>query len=425
VAEHTSEGDEPSPFAIKDRLSGIGVVDNPHPRLHELRAACPVHRGSPSGLFGTTGPDNYIIPDDQQLSVLTFTEADRAFRDSATFSNAYYRPYLRAVIGKTILEMDPPEHHRFRTLIQGAFTKPAVARWEDDFARPIIASYLDRLAPLGRADLAADFAFHYPIAVTAAAVGLGTDDVETFYEQATLLTNVAIDQERRLGAAAELGALVKALIAERRRQPTGDLISVLVGARFREAGEGADRLTDDEIVAFVRLLVPAGAQTTYRTLTNLLYALLTHPEQLAALRADRSLIPQAIEEGLRWESPLLSFGRTATVDTSIAGQPVEAGKVVNLCVHAANRDPSRWERPGDFDILREPRGHLGFGQGNHLCLGIHFARMELRVALELVLDRLPGLRLDPDVPCAGITGLAARTAVNLPCVWDVPEGASE
>jgi cytochrome P450 len=425
VGERTIDGGEPSPFAIKDRLSGVGVVDNPHPRLHELRATCPVHRGSPSGLFGTTGPDNYIIPDDEQLSVLTFTEADRAFRDSATYSNSYYEHYLRTVIGKTILEMDPPEHHRFRTLIQGAFTKPAVARWEDDFAREIIASYLDALAPNGRGDLAADFAFHYPIAVTAAAVGLGIDDVETFYEQATLLTNVAIDQERRLGAAAELGALVRTLIAERRREPTGDLISVLVGARFREAGEGADRLTDDEIVAFVRLLVPAGAQTTYRTLTNLLYALLMHPEQLAALRADRSLIPQAIEEGLRWESPLLSFGRTATLETSIAGQPVEAGKVVNLCVHAANRDPSRWERPDEFDIFREPRGHLGFGQGNHLCLGIHFARMELRVALELVLDRLPGLRLDPDVPCAGITGLAARTAVNLPCIWDVPEGAAE
>ena len=424
MGEHTVDGDEPSPFAIKDRLSGVGVVANPHPRLHELRAACPVHRGSLSGLFGVLGPDNYIIPDDQQLSVLTFTDADRAFRDSATYSNAYYQHYLRTVIGKTILEMDPPEHHRFRMLIQGAFTKQAVARWEHDFARDIIASYLDRLVPAGCGDLAADFAFHYPIAVTAAAVGLGIDDVETFYEQATLLTNVAIDEERRLGAAAELGALVQTLIAERREQPTGDLISVLVEARFREGGAGADRLTDDEIVAFVRLLVPAGAQTTYRTLTNLLYALLTHPEQLDALRADPGLIPQAIEEGLRWESPLLSFGRTATADVTIADQPVAAGEIVNLCVHAANRDPSRWERPDEFDIFREPHGHLGFGQGNHLCLGIHFARMELRVALELVLERLPGLRLDADAPCAGITGLAARTAVNLPCTWDVPEGAA-
>lgn len=412
---------EESPFEVKNRLSGVGIVHDPHPRLHELRAECPVHRGSVSGIFGTVGPDNYIVADDHQVSVFTYELADAGFRNSAQLSNAYYVPYLSDVIGQTILEMDPPGHHRFRALIQGAFTKPEMERWEREFATEIIAGYLDKMAPKGRGDLATDFAFHYPIAVTAAAVGLGVDNVETFYEQATKLTNVAIPRDERLAAAEDMGKLVRRLVEERRADPQQDLISVLTKARFRNAGERTDtQLTDDEIVAFVRLLVPAGAQTTYRTLTNLLYALLTNPDQLDALRGDRSLIPQAIEEGLRWEGPLLSFGRITTEDITLGGFDVPAGDVVNLCVNAANRDPSRWNDPDAFDIFRAPQAHLSFGSGTHTCLGVHFARMELRVALELILDRLPNLRLDPDAEGVEISGLASRTALHLPCVWDVP-----
>lgn len=414
------------PFAQKNRFGGIGVVDNPHPRLHELRNECPVHHGSISGIFGMVGPDNYIFTDDHQVSVLNWDLADAGFRNHGQLSNSYYIPYLREVIGRTILEMDPPEHLCYRQLIQGAFTKNEMQRWEDEFATAIVTSYLDKLAPLGRGDLAEDFAFHYPIAVTAAAIGLGIDRVEEFYEQATLLTNVSVPTEARLAAAEELGNLVQRLIIERRANPQQDLISVLATAKFRNAGDRTDTmLTDEEIIAFVRLLVPAGAQTTYRSLTNLLYALLTHPEQMEAIRQDRSLIPQAIEEGLRWDGPLLSFARVATQDLTIGGVDVPEGDVVNLCVHAANRDPQRWENPDEFDIFRAPQAHLSFGMGTHTCLGVHFARMEMRVAVELLLDRLPNLRLDPDAGPVSISGLQSRTAVRLPCVWDVPNSTSE
>lgn len=409
------------PFEAKNRLSGVGIVSNPHPRLAELRDACPAHRGSVSGLFGTIGPDNFIFPDSQQVTAFTYELAEAQFRNSKQLSNASYTPYLHDVLGRTILEMDPPEHHRYRSLIQGAFTKPEMERWEAEFAHDIIAGYLDRLAPAGRGDLAADFAFHYPIAVTAMAVGLGLEGVDAFYEQATLLTNVSVPEEQRKGAARELGEIIQGLIDERRAHPTRDLISVLTQARFRNAGERTDTmLTDNEIVAFVRLLVPAGAQTTYRALTNLLYGLLTHPDQLDALRADRSLIPQAIEEGLRWDGPIVSFARLTTEELELAGLEVPAGGVVNMCVHAANRDPSRWSEPDTFDIHREPQGHLSFGSGTHTCLGVHFARMELRLALDLILDRLPNLRLDPEADDVAITGLWQRTALHLPCVWDVP-----
>ena len=413
-------------FAAKDRLFGVGLVRDPHPRLRELSEQCPVHRGSISGLFGVVGPDNFLTPDERQVSVFGFDAVDRGFRDPVTFSNAYYQPLLGAVIGRTILEMDPPEHQRFRLLLQGAFSKKEMVRWERDFVQDIVAVALDRLARRGRGDLAADFAFHYPITVTAVAAGLPVDDVPTFYEQAALLTNVAVDEAERLRAGEELGNLVQRMIDECRRVPRGDLIGILVDAEIVNPDTGEpERLRDDEIIAFMRLLVPAGAQTTYRTLTNLLYALLTHPEQLDAITRDRSLIPQAVEEGLRWEPPLLSFGRIATVDTEIAGEPIAAGTTVNLCVSHANRDPARWDDADAFDIFRPAHAHLGFGQGNHVCLGIHFARMELRVALELILDRLPGLRLDPDADDVHIAGLASRTAVHLPCVWDPISGTEE
>ena len=213
------------------------------------------------------------------------------------------------------------------------------------------------------------------------------------------------------------------VITARRAEPKDDLISVLVQAEIKNPDGTRDALTDDEIVNMVRLLVPAGAQTTYRTLTNLLVAS-PHPSRPVpdARRAIRRSIPRAIEEGLRWEAPLLSFGRTAARDTEIAGHPIASGTTVNLCVHSANRDPSRWADPDRFDITRPPKGNLSFGQGNHICLGIHFARMELRVALELIIEHLPNLRLDPDADDVHIGGLASR---GVPSSVPVRAGTSD
>lgn len=411
-------------FAAKNLLGGIGLVRDPHPKLHELRDACPVHAGSVSGLFGVVGPDNYLTPDDRQVSVFRWEDVDAGFRDAETFSSSYYIPSLREVVGRTILEMDPPEHQRYRMLLQGAFTRNEMVWWEREFVRGLVEAQIDKIAPLGRADLAKDFAFHYPISVIAFAVGLPVEHVPSFYEQAAKLTNVAIGAEERMQASEDLAAMVRGVIAERRREPKKDLISVLVQAEVAMPDGTMAKLTDDEIVNTARLLVPAGAQTTYRTLTNILFALLSDRSQLELLVNDRSLIPRAIEEGLRWEPPLMSFGRIATHDTEIAGHPVAAGTTVNFCVHSANHDPSRWTDPDRFDLMRPVKGHVSFGQGNHICLGIHFARMELRVALEVILDRLPNLRLDPEAEDIHIGGLQSRSAVALPCVWDtaVDEG---
>ncbi len=266
--------DQDDAFDVKNKLGGIGTVRDPHPRLRELREECPVHAGSVSGLFGIVGPDNYLTPDDSQVSVFGFDEVDQAFRDPETFSNRYYVPYLREVLGRTILEMDPPDHQRYRSLLQGAFTKAEMVKWEASFVRDLVRSRLARLAPAGRGDLATDFAFHYPISVMSAAAGLPVEHVDTFYDQATKLTNVAIAEADRLAASRDMEVMVGEVLAARRVEPRDDLISVLAAAELRQPDGTVEKLTDEEIVTFVRLLVPAGAQTTYRTLTNLLFALL-------------------------------------------------------------------------------------------------------------------------------------------------------
>jgi len=165
-------------------------------------------------------------------------------------------------------------------------------------------------------------------------------------------------------------------------------------------------------------LLPAGAETTYRSSSNLLFGLLTNPDQLRALADDRSLLPQAIEEGVRWEPPLTGIVRLATEDVEVDGVPVRCGSVVNVCIAAANRDETRWERPDAFDLFRPAKAHVSFALGPHTCLGMHLARMETTVAVETILDRLPNLRLDPSAEDVHISGVTFRAPRALPVVVD-------
>jgi cytochrome P450 len=216
-----------------------------------------------------------------------------------------------------------------------------------------------------------------------------------------------------VAASRQLRGLFARVLAERRREPRDDLMSVLAHAEL-----DGTRLTDEEIFAFLRLLAPAGAETTYRSSSNLLFGLLSHPEQLDAVRRDRALVPQAIEEGLRWEPPLLGIMRTATRAVELAGVTIPEGGVVNVNLGSANRDETRWERPDQFDIFREPKQHLAFAFGAHRCLGMHLARAETEVLLDALFERLPNLRLDPAAEDVHVTGLIFRSPLALPVVFD-------
>lgn len=223
-----------------------------------------------------------------------------------------------------------------------------------------------------------------------------------------------VNPERGREASEALAEYLRPILEARRAEPRDDLISGLAAAEI-----DGEKLSDEEIFSFLRLLLPAGVETTYRAFGNLLYGLLTHPDQLEAVRIDRSLISQAIEEAVRWEPPLSMITRVATRDTELGGVHIPAGSSVMPVLGSANREERRFADPEEFNIFRPARAHIGFGYGVHVCLGMHLARMEMRVALNLLLDRLPNLRLDPSVGDVYIRGQVFRSPTSLPVVFDV------
>ncbi|MGH9188058.1 MAG: cytochrome P450 [Acidimicrobiales bacterium] len=407
---------ELDPFERFNRAMGVGTVTNPYPDFAALREQ-PIVPADIRRMFGIdVGLDEIPLGDlPPVFTVTTFDAAQEVLHDGKRFSSAGYAPVMGPVMGHTILEMDEPEHHTYRGLIQQAFTRKAMERWELGLVQPIVDELIDGFAPTGTAELVRQLTFPFPVNVIAGLLGLPRDDLPQFHRWAVELISVSVDFEGALAASAALRDYLLGFVDERRVTPGDDLISVLAQAEH----EG-QRLTDDEILAFCRLLLPAGAETTYRSSSNLLCGLLTHPDQLDALRADRSLFPQAIEEGLRWECPLLTIMRLATEDTDVGGVPVPQGAVLVLNVGSANHDPSRWDNPDAFDIFRPQHPHVAFATGGHMCLGMHLARMETRVALDRVFDRLPGLRLDPDADPPVISGMTFRAPTALPVIFDSP-----
>jgi cytochrome P450 len=411
----TETADDYDPFEAFDRAQGSEAGLDPYPRFRELLEQCPVHQGG-SQLIRDDALDvsAFTDPDAQPYTVFSYDAVERVLRDHETFSSTGYAKSMGLVMGHTILEMDEPEHRAYRSLIAQAFTRSEMERWERDWIRPVVHEHIDAFAGRGHADLVKELTFSFPNTVMARAMDLPEEGREQFYRWSVEITNMSAEPERGFAASQALYDYFQELITPRRARAGDDLISLLAHAEL-----DGQTLTDDEIIAFLRLLLPAGSETTYRSSSNLLYGLLSHPDQLDALRADRALMAQAIEEGLRWEAPLTGIGRTASRDVDIDGVTIPAGSPVAVCLGAANRDPSRWDDPEEFDILRDRRQHIAFATGNHMCLGMHLARIETEVMLEAVLDRLPNLRLDPNRTDLEIVGIMFRSPRSLPVLFDV------
>lgn len=403
------------PFDAFNRSHGAGVVRSPYPRFAELREEAPVQEGNLVKLVGL-GSDlpmsEAYASAGARTSYCAFSHAavERVYRDNEVFSSkTAENEGMELVMGHTILNMDEPEHRTYRGLVQQAFSRAAMVRWEKELVRPVIDRHLDRFIERGSADLVGELTFSFPVQVIAALLGLPEEDLATFHRLAVELLLIISDIERGLAASQQLGEYFTSIIAERRERPAEDVISVLAHAEL-----DGQRLEDHEIVAFLRLLLPAGAETTYRSSSNLLVGLLSDRAQWEALASDRRLIPQAIEEGLRWEPPLTMTGRTCIRDTVVEGVEIPAGASVTACIGAANHDPARWDDPERFDVHRKPKQHLAFAFGPHMCLGLHLARMETTSLLNALLDRTPNLRLDPEAEDVHITGLVFRAPATLP-----------
>ena len=396
------------PFELQDTVSG--EIRDPYPRMGELRRQHPVHLGPVDLGDGLSDVDPTRPP---PVTVFGFDEAVQVLRDNQTYSSSVYEGIMGLVMGRTILQMDEPEHRLHRALVSPTFRSKVLERWEGDLVQRVVDELLDDFATEGSADLVQQLTFHFPVQVIAEILGLPRADFPRFQRWAIEITSVTTNWDRGVAASEALRDYFADVVEERRVRPADDLISDLLTVEV-----DGRRLDDEEIFSFLRLLLPAGVETTYRASGNLLYGLLTNPDQLRAVREDRSLLPDAFEETIRWEPPVTVILRRAMADTELAGVPVTAGADVGLLLGSANRDERKYEHPDRFDLFRESRQSLGFGFGVHVCLGMHLARMETRVAVNALLDRMPDLTLDP-APDQDlhIKGMAFRSPIALPVAF--------
>lgn len=381
---------------------------SPYPMLSELRAKAAVHRGWPE-MGIPPSPDG----EHQVFSAYTFAAVKAIFTDNKTFSTKCYEAIVRPLQGPTILEMQDPEHAVYRKLHEFAFARSSMRRWESELVRPLVEGTMNRLRDRKTADLVEEVFMPIPVRVIAALIGLPDDDIPEFHRLAIDLLGFHSDMDAALNASAQLKEYFVGILADRRRDPKDDMVTVLADADI----DGV-RMSDEQIYGFMRNLLPAGAETTSRSTANLALGLLTHPDQLAAVAADRSLLPQAIEEGIRWETPLLNFMRETTRDAEFFGVNVPAGSTMSMNLGSANHDAARWDRPEEFDIFRDRKPHIGFGHGAHVCLGMHLARLESTIIFNMMFDRLPGLRLDQDAPTPFAAGTFFRSPQVIRVVWD-------
>lgn len=338
-----------------------------------------------------------------------FSLAEAAARDVPRLTPQRY--------GAILTDLDPPEHTRLRRLVAKAFTVRRVELlWAQ--AERIAYELLDGMVKAGQpADLVQGFAVPLPGLMICELLGVPYADRDQFREWVgAFMSTTALTAEQRGAQLGQLAGYLAKLAAQRYEAPTDDLLGALVAASV-----DGERLTADELTQLTLLLLAAGYESTASQITNFTYALLSHPDQLTLLRARPELMPNAVEELMRWV-PLLvtadTLPRYALEDVQLGSGTIPAGDPVLLAKHAANRDPRAYEDPNRLDLTRNAQGQLGFGHGAHHCLGAPLARMDLQVALAALLDRLPGLHLAvPEDHLQWKTGMAVRGPIALPIGW--------
>ncbi|MDE0059302.1 MAG: cytochrome P450 [Defluviicoccus sp.] len=324
--------------------------------------------------------------------VLTrYEDADAMLRDHERFGAEDRRFYDTGLT--TMLDLDPPDHTRLRALVSRAFTPRSVSRWHG-CVREIADRLLDAVSGQDRFDLIAALGYPLPVTVIAEMLGVPADDMDRFEVWSNdialivepILAPAQVEGVRR--ATGELFAYFETIVEARRREPRDDLVSALLAAEER-----GDRLTREELLSTMLLILVAGNETTRNLIGNGMLALLRHPDQLQRLRDQPDLLDPAVDELLRYDSPVQLDGRVVREDVEMGGRRLRAGQKVIALLGAANRDPAAFENPEALDIGRRERSHLSFGRGIHYCLGASLAVLEARIAFQSLLERFPSIRL--------------------------------
>jgi cytochrome P450 len=399
------------PFLSDEHV--FGSIADPWREAAKYRRRSPVSRGSYGAAFGA--PADPAAAGRPQYTAWTYDAVRVVLDDPVTFSSSViHRLGVEKAFGRILIVMEPDEHARWRPFLQAVFSPATVKEWTGSVIRPLVHELIDDFASDGRAELVERFTRRFPFELIYRLLDLPRADIDLFQKLAVTQTfAITPFVEEATEAGGHLADYFRCLVAERNTADGHDLISQLI--RTRVAGEALDL---EVLIAFLRHILNAAADTSYRTTGCLLVALLSDPAAMRDVRANPSLIPLAIEEALRWEGPVASNFRTVTRDCHLAGVPLEAGAVIYVAQGSANRDEKYFVDSDRFDLHRSRTvRHLGFGSGPHTCVGMQLARVQIREAVKALLGRLPGLRLDPQAPPPVIRGFNFRAPPRLQVVF--------
>ncbi len=396
-------------------LTGAAFRADPYPTYARWRAETPICRANLP--FKQTG---WLVT--RYDDAVTVLKDPRFINDRAkaqTPEQAARMPWIPALfkpLERSMLNMDEPDHNRLRGLVHKAFTPRLVANMLGRI-RTLTEELLDAVQAKGRMDLIRDYALPLPTTVIAEMMGVPVQDRHKFHRWSNALISTSGSTWGMLGMLHPLWAFLRYIrkqIRIRQAEPRDDLIGALVQAR-----EDGDRLSEDELLAMIFLLLFAGHETTVNLIGNGLLALLEHPAQMDRLREDPDLIKPAIEELMRYDSPVqMASERYAREEVTIGGVTIAPGETVHAVLGSANRDERQFDRPDDLDIARDPNRHLAFGQGVHYCVGAPLARLEGQIAINALLRRFPDLRLAvPSQALRRRPGLGLRGLVSLPLAF--------
>ena len=409
-------------FSHSDRTEMIDLLDDPLRefaiKLQAMGSVVKGHGvGTPLGAqvqFGDVILPNMFLTasacEGEVYAAVTWSTVRTLFTSPKLFSSSCFKDSLGRQ-GPTLTTMDPPEHTKYRRVAQPGFLPAPVQRYNAELIRPSIERRFSDLRPKGRGDLLRELTANMAFEINGMIIGFDPADV------AFLATckAMAFGHDREAGARASeaQNTFTKALIAKRRAEPKDDLISLMIAQEV-----DGEPVTERNLLGLVNVILAGGIDTIYKQSGNIICLLLNNPAQLDVLRGDRKLIPNFVEEAVRFEGVATNFPRMAIADAELGGTAIPKDSIVFGMIFAADRDPGRWANPHTLDAAREIQPNLAFSAGTHSCIGAQVARLALACFVEHLLDDLPNLRWDAAYPRPRITGWNQRMVLGLPTIWD-------
>lgn len=366
---------------------------NPYPFYRQMREASPVQFNETYGSWG----------------VYSYETVQRVLTDYPSFSSQIMGDSMDLPLSASMINSDPPRHRKLRSLVTQAFTPRTVAQLAPRVTE-IVHEQLDKVQAQGHMDVVRDLAYPLPVTVIAELLGVPAKDRDRF----KYWSDVIVGTEDSAGneAQAEMSNYFLALIEERMREPKDDLITALLTAEV-----DGEHLSPKELIGLFILLLVAGNVTTTTLIGNAFLCFDEYPEVLEQLYTNLALVPDAIEEVLRYRSPVSNMFRIVRQDTTIEGKAIKAGSFMVAWIGSGNRDESQFPDADRFILGRSPNRHLAFGHGIHFCLGAPLARLEAKIALETMLERLPYMRRDPSIPLQPSTSSILHGVQNFPITF--------